>query len=81
MSVLFVTCRFEECIETVQAVLDITWEELNTGHWSLVPESQRSLYAVASLLKVNLSNIYLMFYFFVVYQFNIHGQSEIVLAL
>lgn len=44
--------RFKECVDTTEAVIDVTWEELNTGHWSLVPECQRRVYAVSSLLKV-----------------------------
>ncbi|XP_046686991.1 bifunctional peptidase and arginyl-hydroxylase JMJD5-like [Homalodisca vitripennis] len=49
---LLTDLRYTECIEKVQTVIDITWEELNTGHWSMVPESQRSVYSTASLLKV-----------------------------
>uniref|UniRef100_A0A1B6KNU3 JmjC domain-containing protein n=2 Tax=Graphocephala atropunctata TaxID=36148 RepID=A0A1B6KNU3_9HEMI len=49
---LLTSLRYKDCIKNVQAVIDITWEELNTGHWSLVPESQRSIYSAASLLKV-----------------------------
>lgn len=36
----------------VQAVLDRTWERLNTGHWKDVPVCQRKLFAIASLHKV-----------------------------
>ncbi|XP_054286706.1 bifunctional peptidase and arginyl-hydroxylase JMJD5-like [Macrosteles quadrilineatus] len=44
--------RYGECVDTLQVVLDVTWEELNTGHWSLVPDFQRAIYSVTSLLKV-----------------------------
>lgn len=49
--------RFKECVDTTEAVIDVTWEELNTGHWSLVPECQRRVYAASSLLKVLISFI------------------------
>lgn len=42
----------DRALEKLQAVLDLTKEELNMGHWSTVPESQRKLYSVTSFLKV-----------------------------
>ncbi|XP_022184844.2 bifunctional peptidase and arginyl-hydroxylase JMJD5 [Nilaparvata lugens] len=39
----------DEIKSIVQIVLDRTWENLNTGHWSQVPESQRFIYSLGSL--------------------------------
>uniref|UniRef100_A0A0K8T326 Lysine-specific demethylase 8 n=1 Tax=Lygus hesperus TaxID=30085 RepID=A0A0K8T326_LYGHE len=40
-------------IETaVNAVIDISWEECNIGHWSSVPETPKTVYAYASFQKV-----------------------------
>ncbi|RZF49089.1 hypothetical protein LSTR_LSTR008375 [Laodelphax striatellus] len=39
-----------DVISTIQIVLDRTWEHLNTGHWSKVPESQRFIYSLGSLI-------------------------------
>ncbi|XP_049949234.1 bifunctional peptidase and arginyl-hydroxylase JMJD5 isoform X1 [Schistocerca serialis cubense] len=39
----------------VDAVLDFTWEQLNTGHWCNVPVWLRQVYTVAALIKVKLS--------------------------
>uniref|UniRef100_A0A1B6DSR0 DM8 domain-containing protein n=1 Tax=Clastoptera arizonana TaxID=38151 RepID=A0A1B6DSR0_9HEMI len=41
-----------EAINVSQIIIDITWEQLNTGHWSEVEDSERQIYALASLLKV-----------------------------
>ncbi|XP_071949362.1 lysine-specific demethylase 8-like [Antedon mediterranea] len=37
--------------EMCEELLDITWERLNTGHWSQVAITWRQLYTLASLLK------------------------------
>ncbi|KAL1122079.1 hypothetical protein AAG570_003485, partial [Ranatra chinensis] len=39
-------------LEVIQSLLDVTWENLNTGHWSEVPVEERSLYSTLSLIKV-----------------------------
>ncbi len=36
----------------IQALLDLTWEKLNTGHWSKVPLKWRKLFSILTLLKV-----------------------------
>ncbi|KAF6208129.1 hypothetical protein GE061_016579 [Apolygus lucorum] len=36
----------------VNAVIDISWEECNIGHWTSVPETPKNVYAYASFLKV-----------------------------
>ncbi|XP_067145496.1 lysine-specific demethylase 8 [Centruroides vittatus] len=42
----------EEYINEVQAILDITWEKLNTGYWKDVNLSWRFLYSYATLFKI-----------------------------
>lgn len=42
-------------LERCSIILDYTWEQLNTGHWSKVPVSWRSCYAIASLFKAILT--------------------------
>jgi hypothetical protein len=37
---------------TVEGVLEMTWEDLNTGHWSKVPPGPRQLYTAAAIIKV-----------------------------
>ncbi|XP_073977701.1 bifunctional peptidase and arginyl-hydroxylase JMJD5-like isoform X2 [Rhodnius prolixus] len=39
-------------LDSIQSALDIIWENLNTGHWSNVPEIHRKLYSLFSFLKV-----------------------------
>lgn len=51
---------YAEALKAVEGVLEITWEELNTGHWSKVPPGPRQLYTAAAIVKVS--------YFFV----NVH---------
>lgn len=36
----------------IDAVVDKTWQKLNTGSWKEVPSYFRDLYAYASFLKV-----------------------------
>lgn len=42
----------DEYINEIQAILDITWEKLNTGYWKDVNLSWRFLYSYATLFKV-----------------------------
>lgn len=47
-----VSHSYAEALKAVEAVLEITWEELNTGHWSKVPPAPRQLYTAAAIIKV-----------------------------
>ncbi len=42
----------EQALTSIQAVLDHTWEQLNTGHWRDVPIVHRHVFSIASLIKV-----------------------------
>lgn len=42
----------DSALESIEAVLDRTWEVLNTGHWSDVPVAPRQLYTAAAILKI-----------------------------
>ncbi|XP_014284580.1 bifunctional peptidase and arginyl-hydroxylase JMJD5 [Halyomorpha halys] len=44
--------RSPHVLKDIQAVLDVVWEDLNTGHWSTVSEKHRKIYALGSLFKV-----------------------------
>ena len=44
---------YAEALKAVEGVLEITWEELNTGHWSKVPPGPRQLYTAAAIVKVS----------------------------
>lgn len=44
---------YTEALKSVEGVLEITWEELNTGHWSKVPLAPRQLYTAAAIIKVS----------------------------
>jgi hypothetical protein len=46
---------YTEALKAVEGVLEITWEELNTGHWSKVPLAPRQLYTAAAIIKVILA--------------------------
>lgn len=39
-------------MSSVQAVIDLTWEKINTGYWKDVDISWRKLYSYASIVKV-----------------------------
>lgn len=39
------------CQERIQAILDFTWEKLNTGYWKNIDITWRYLYSFASVLK------------------------------
>ncbi|XP_014254070.1 lysine-specific demethylase 8-like [Cimex lectularius] len=39
-------------LKLIESVIDISWEDLNIGHWSTVPENHRKLHALACFLKV-----------------------------
>jgi hypothetical protein len=43
---------YAEALKVVEGVLEIIWEELNTGHWSKVPPGPRQLYTAAAIIKV-----------------------------
>jgi hypothetical protein len=47
-----VSHSYAEALNAVEEVLEITWEELNTGHWSKVPLFPRQLYTAAAIIKV-----------------------------
>ncbi|KAE8740647.1 hypothetical protein FOCC_FOCC013795 [Frankliniella occidentalis] len=42
----------EQALTSIQAVLDHTWEQLNTGHWRDVPIVHRHVFSIASLIKI-----------------------------
>jgi hypothetical protein len=44
---------YGEALKAVDGVLEITWEELNTGHWSKVPIAPRQLYTAAAIIKAS----------------------------
>jgi hypothetical protein len=46
-------CSYTEALKAVEGVLEITWETLNTGHWSKVPLAPRQLYTAAAIIKVS----------------------------
>jgi hypothetical protein len=46
-------CSYTEALKAVEGVLEITWEILNTGHWSKVPLAPRQLYTAAAIIKVS----------------------------
>ncbi|KDR07950.1 lysine-specific demethylase 8 [Zootermopsis nevadensis] len=46
--------NYAEALKAVEAVLEITWEELNTGHWSKVPPAPRQLYTAAAIIKIDI---------------------------
>jgi hypothetical protein len=55
---------YREALKAVEGVLEITWEQLNTGHWSKVPLAPRQLYTAAVIIKVSYfstSVIYVIF--------------------
>ncbi|XP_055932207.1 lysine-specific demethylase 8-like isoform X1 [Argiope bruennichi] len=43
---------FMQCKNDLNIILDITWEQLNTGHWKDVNLNWRYVYTLASLFKV-----------------------------
>lgn len=45
--------NYAEALKVVEGVLEITWEELNTGHWSKVPPGPRQLYTAAAIVKID----------------------------
>jgi hypothetical protein len=58
------SCSYTEALKAVEGVLEITWEQLNTGHWSKVPLAPRQLYTAAAIIKVSYfstSVIYVIF--------------------
>ncbi|XP_059548127.1 bifunctional peptidase and arginyl-hydroxylase JMJD5 isoform X3 [Myotis daubentonii] len=48
---LFYGGRRSECLQTSEAVLDYSWEKLNTGLWQDVDKDWRRVYAFGCLLK------------------------------
>lgn len=44
--------RRSECLQTSEAILDYSWERLNTGVWQDVHKDWRRVYAFGCLLKV-----------------------------
>lgn len=44
--------RSPHVLKDIQSVLDVVWEDLNTGHWSTVSEKHRKIFALGSLFKV-----------------------------
>nr|XP_044603548.1 bifunctional peptidase and arginyl-hydroxylase JMJD5 isoform X3 [Equus asinus] len=48
---LFYGGRRSECLQTSEAVLDYSWEKLNTGPWQDVDKDWRRVYAFGCLLK------------------------------
>ncbi|PNF15568.1 Lysine-specific demethylase 8 [Cryptotermes secundus] len=46
--------NYTEALKAVEGVLEITWEELNTGHWSKVPLAPRQLYTAAAIIKIDI---------------------------
>lgn len=48
---LFYGGRRSECLQTSEAVLDCSWEKLNTGPWQDVDKDWRRVYAFGCLLK------------------------------
>lgn len=48
---LFYRGRRGECLQTSEAVLDYSWEKLNTGLWQDVDKDWRRVYAYGCLLK------------------------------
>ncbi|XP_014585533.2 bifunctional peptidase and arginyl-hydroxylase JMJD5 isoform X2 [Equus caballus] len=48
---LFYGGRRNECLQTSEAVLDYSWEKLNTGPWQDVDKDWRRVYAFGCLLK------------------------------
>lgn len=48
---LFYGGRTLECLQTCEALLDYSWEKLNTGPWQHVDKDWRRVYAFGCLLK------------------------------
>ncbi|KAM4829246.1 bifunctional peptidase and arginyl-hydroxylase JMJD5 [Thomomys bottae] len=48
---LFYEGRRDECLQACEAVLDYTWEKLNTGPWQDVEKAWRQLYSLSCLFK------------------------------
>ncbi|XP_057551027.1 bifunctional peptidase and arginyl-hydroxylase JMJD5 isoform X2 [Hippopotamus amphibius kiboko] len=48
---LFYGDRRQECLQTCEALLDYSWEKLNTGPWQHVDKDWRRVYAFSCLLK------------------------------
>ncbi|XP_007186385.2 bifunctional peptidase and arginyl-hydroxylase JMJD5 [Balaenoptera acutorostrata] len=48
---LFYGDRRRECLQTCEALLDYSWEKLNTGPWQHVEKDWRRVYAFSCLLK------------------------------
>lgn len=48
---LFCGGRRSACLQASEAVLDYSWEKLNTGPWRDVPKDWRRVYALGCLLK------------------------------
>lgn len=48
---LFYGDRRQECLQTCEALLDYSWEKLNTGPWQHVDKGWRQVYSFSCLLK------------------------------
>nr|XP_012635568.1 lysine-specific demethylase 8 isoform X2 [Microcebus murinus]XP_012635569.1 lysine-specific demethylase 8 isoform X2 [Microcebus murinus]XP_012635570.1 lysine-specific demethylase 8 isoform X2 [Microcebus murinus] len=48
---LFYEGRRDECLQSSEAILDYSWEKLNTGPWQDVDKDWRRVYAFGCLLK------------------------------
>lgn len=48
---LFTKEEFRSCLSTCQRIIDVVWENLNTGHWKDVNDSWRNIYYVTSYYK------------------------------
>ncbi|XP_055483328.1 bifunctional peptidase and arginyl-hydroxylase JMJD5 [Psammomys obesus] len=48
---LFYTDHWQECLQASEAILDYSWEKLNTGPWRDVDKEWRRVYAFGCLLK------------------------------
>nr|XP_021516006.1 lysine-specific demethylase 8-like [Meriones unguiculatus] len=48
---LFYTGHWQECLQASEAILDYSWEKLNTGPWRDVDKEWRRVYAFGCLLK------------------------------
>lgn len=48
---LFYVGHWQECLQTSEAILDYSWEKLNTGPWQDVDKEWRRVYSFGCLLK------------------------------
>lgn len=48
---LFYAGHWQECLQASEAILDYSWEKLNTGPWQDVDKEWRRVYSFGCLLK------------------------------